>query len=161
MWTETYSKTYEDLDAKTVWDLWADVNNWPMWHGDLDDCTMEGPFQAGNHFMLKPKGMGAVKITLTDVKEGVYFTDCTHFFGAKMYDTHTIEKAPTRNTKKDTKGETKKNKDGLKLTNTLTVTGPLAWLWIRLVAKNIAASVPSDMESFVALARERYGKNHG
>lgn len=39
--------------------------------------------------MLKPKGIKAVKITLTEIEKDRKFTDCTHFFGAKMYVTHT------------------------------------------------------------------------
>jgi len=38
--------------------------------------------------MLKPKGAPAVKIKLTEINEMQNFTDCTKFFGAKMYDTH-------------------------------------------------------------------------
>ena len=50
-------------------------------------CT----FIVGNHFTLKPKGVPAVKITLVEIDEGKKFTDCTRFFGAKMYDTHAME----------------------------------------------------------------------
>ncbi len=90
--------------------------------------------------MLKPKGVSAVKIVLTDIKEGYCFTDCTSFFGAKMYDTHAMEETP----------------DGLKLTNTLVVTGLLKWLWIKLVAQNVADTVPAETEALVKLARETY-----
>ena len=54
-----------------------------------------------------------------------------------MYDTHAME---------DTV-------DGLKLTNKLVVTGPLKWLWIKLVAQNVADTVPEEMERLVNLAR--------
>ena len=141
MWEQIYSKTFEGISKKAIWDLWTDINNWPKWHGDLDACTMEGPFEIGNHFMLKPKGMKAVKITLTDVKEGEYFTDCTKFFGATMYDTHALKETP----------------NGLKLTNILRVTGPLKWLWIKLVAQQVADTVPDETEALVELARGRHG----
>jgi len=74
---------------------------------------------------------------LTEIVEGHYFTDCTSFFGAKMYDTHAMEET----------------EEGLKLTNTLVVTGPLKWLWIKLVAQNVADTVPEEMENLVKLAR--------
>ncbi len=138
MWTKTYSKTFPGLDRKNIWRLWADVNNWATWHHDLDYCQMNGEFKVGNYFMLKPKGMKAVKIVLTDIHEGHYFTDCTSFFGAKMFDTHSLEET----------------EHGLKLTNKLVVTGPLKWLWIKLVANNVANSVPEELESLVKLARK-------
>lgn len=137
MWIRTYSKVYKGLSKETVWKFWADVNNWPAWHGDLESCTLKGPFRKGNFFLLQPKGMKAFKIDLIDVEEGRKFTDCTTFFGAKMYDTH----------------EMVETKEGLKLTNTLKVTGFLRFLWVKLVAKNVAATVPDEMDALVKLVK--------
>lgn len=143
MWTQSFSKIYSEAKKETLWNLWADVNNWPMWHSDLDYCKMEGPFEVGNHFFLKPKGVKPVKIVLTEIEEGQKFTDCTAFFGAKMYDRHTIEETP----------------EGIKLTNSLTVTGPLTWLWVKLVAQNVANTVPNEMDALVKLAASSNFKN--
>ena len=137
MWKRTYSKAYHGVKKDAVWRLWIDVNNWPQWHGDLDYCKMVGSFEVGNYFMLKPKGTSPVKIILTEIEEGRKFTDYTKFFGAKMYDTHELEET----------GE------GLRLTNTLIVTGPLKYLWIKLVAQNVADAVPEEMEALVERAR--------
>ncbi len=141
MWTRTYSKTFQGIKKEEIWRIWIDVNNWPKWHGDLDYCKMDGEFKVGNYFMLKPKGVSPVKIILTEIDDGHKFTDCTNFFGAKMCDTHALEDTP----------------DGLKLINTLVVTGPLKWLWIKLVASNVANSVPEEMEALVTLARSFHG----
>lgn len=140
MWTKSFSKLYSGVRKEDVWHLWTDVDNWPTWHGDLEYCKMQGPFQVGNYFLLKPKGVKAVKIVLTEIEEGRRFTDCTTFFGAKMYDTHAMEETP----------------EGLLLSNTLVVTGPLKWLWIKLVAQNVANTVPDEMEALVKLARGRH-----
>ena len=140
MWTRTHSQLYTNINKEVIWSLWTDVNNWPTWHGDLDYCRMEGEFVVGNSFKLKPKGAPAVKIILTDIQIGKEFTDCTHFFGAKMYDTHVITETT----------------EGLLLTNKLVVTGPLRWLWIKLVAEHVADSVPDEVESLVNLARSMH-----
>lgn len=137
MWTRTYSKIFNNVDKADIWRIWTDVNQWPTWHDDLEYCKMDGDFKVGNHFMLKPKGVKAVKIMLTEVIDGRSFTDCTEFFGAKMYDTHSLEETS----------------NGLKLTNVLIVTGPLKWLWIKLVAQNVADTVPQEMEALVKLAQ--------
>ena len=137
MWTRTYNKTFQGLKRQDIWRIWTDINNWPTWHGDLDYCKLEGKFEVGNHFFLKPKGVKPVKILLTEINEGYSFTDCTSFFGAKMYDTHSME---------DTV-------EGLKLTNKLVVTGPLKWLWIKLVAQNVADTISEETEKLVKLAR--------
>lgn len=137
MWIRTYEKTYGDLNKERIWDILTDVNNWSQWHGDLDYCKLEGSFLVGNHFMLKPKGAPAVKIMLTNIVVGQEFTDCTHFFGAKMWDTHKMEETA----------------EGLRLSNKLVVIGPLKWLWIALVAKKVANDIPSEMDALVKLAR--------
>jgi hypothetical protein len=137
MWTRTYSKTFQGLKREDIWRIWTDINNWPTWHGDLDYCKLDGDFKVGNHFFLKPKGIKPVKIVLTEINAGYSFTDCTSFFGAKMYDTHSMQETA----------------EGLKLTNTLIVTGPLKWLWIKLVAQNVANTVPEEMENLIQIAR--------
>ncbi len=137
MWIRTYSKVYPGIKKEDVWRVWTDINQWADWHDDLDYCKLEGPFAVGNFFMLKPKGAPAVKIVLTEIVEGQKFTDCTLFFGAKMYDTHELEETP----------------EGLKLSNTLWVTGPLKWLWIKLVAKHVADTVPDENEALANLLR--------
>ncbi|HEV2524196.1 MAG TPA: polyketide cyclase [Gammaproteobacteria bacterium] len=138
MWTRSYSKTFQGLQKEDIWRIWTDVNNWPTWHGDLDYCKLEGSFTVGNYFMLKPKGVNPVKIVLTEINEDRDFTDCTSFFGAKMFDTHSMVETA----------------EGLMLTNKLIVTGPLKWLWIKLVAQNVADTVPAEMEALVKLARD-------
>jgi hypothetical protein len=139
MYIREHSNIYKNITKEAIWDLWTDVNNWPKWHGDLDYCKMEGKFEVGIHFFLKPKGVPPVKIMLTEVEQGKSFTDCTKFFGAKMYDTHSLEETS----------------EGLKLSNKLVVTGPLKWLWVFLVAKNVADTIPEEMEALVKLAKSK------
>ncbi|MGB8367338.1 MAG: hypothetical protein WCD44_03175 [Candidatus Babeliales bacterium] len=139
MWARIYSKLYKNVSAKEIWKTWADITNWPKWHDDLDYCKFDNNFKIGNQFILKPKGIPAVKITLTDIQEGKEFTDCTNFFGAKMYNTHIVEE---------------KGNDTL-ITNKLVVTGPLRWIWIKLVAKNVADTLPDEINALVKLAKSR------
>jgi hypothetical protein len=143
MWTRKYSKIYQGIKKEDVWQIWTNINHWTDWHDDLESCKMEGKFIVGNHFVLKPKGAPMTfKIVLTEIVEGQKFTDCTHFFGARMYDTHEFEETP----------------EGLRLSNTLQVTGPLAWLWIQLVAKNVANSISQENEALIKLLRLRHGQ---
>ena len=139
LWKKTFSKTYSGVTKEAVWQIWTDINHWSQWHGDLDSCKMEGAFEVGNYFLLKPKGMRAVKIMLTDIEEGRSFTDCTAFPGARMCDTHAMEETP----------------EGLRITNTLVITGPLKWLWIKLVVQHIADTIEEETEALISLARQR------
>ena len=92
MWKKVFSKVFKDVTAKDIWRVWIDVDNWPKWHADLEYCKLHGDFAVGNFFTLKPKNVRAVKIKIIDIDEGKSFTDCTIFFCAKMYDTHSMRK---------------------------------------------------------------------
>ncbi len=138
MWKREHSKIYQNVDKAKAWQLMIDINNWPTWHDDLEYCKLQGAFEVGSYFILKPKGGPKVKIVLTEIEVERKLTDCTHFFGAKMYDIHEfIEHA-----------------DGLELKNTLIVTGPLKWLWIKLVAQNVADSVPHENDTLIKLVQD-------
>jgi len=43
-------------------------------------------------------------------------------------------------------------KDGLKITVTMSVTGILSFLWVKLVAKGIVDSLPADMQEQIKVA---------
>ena len=127
------------MDGQDIWRLWTDVNNWPKWDPDIISCEMTGKFEKGNHFFLKPKGGPKVKIQLIEVIPGKSFTDCTRFPGAKMYGRHEI----------------KKIEEGVLLKTTMTIKGPLSFIWRKIVAENIVKNMPQQLEGLVNLARKQ------
>ncbi|CAN5407870.1 hypothetical protein BH10PSE19_BH10PSE19_03620 [soil metagenome] len=137
MWIKSYSKVYSGIKREDIWRIWADVNNWPKWDKELEFCKMESDFTKGSQFILKPIGGPKVKITLSEVVINRKFTDYCKFLGATMQDAHELEETL----------------DGLRITNTITVTGPLSFIWVTLVAKKVANSVPKQMETLVDFAR--------
>ena len=141
MWVKSYSKIYRDINKEDIWHLWSDVNKWPEWDSELKYCDMKGAFVEGNHFILKPLNGPKVKITLSEVVIHKKFTDFCKFIGATMHDAHELEETP----------------EGLRITSKITVTGPLSFLWVKIVAKNVANSVPKQMDALVNLARARRG----
>ncbi len=138
MWQKSYSAVYEKVTAQSVWQVWQDVNCWHVWDHDIDYCKLEGPFEAGQYFILKPKGAPEVKIQLIEVTPLTSYTDCTHFFGARMYGYHEM--------KEEAGGR-------LRLTTTMTVEGPLGFLWRRLVAQGIVDTLDKQTAELVEVAR--------
>lgn len=139
MWSKTYEKIYPGVTKEAVWELWADVNNWPQWDKELEYCTLVGAFIQGNSFILKPIGAPKVKLILSEVVSNHKFTDYCKFPGATMYDAH----------------ELKETSEGLHIKSTISVTGLLSFIWVRLVAKNVANSVPQQMDALVALVKSQ------
>lgn len=136
MWTKSFSKVVKNVRKEELWNRLVEINSWHEWVPNLDYCQLDAPFQAGSHFVLKPKGAPAVRVQLIDVKKGHSFTGCTRFFGAAMYDTYELDEGP----------------QGARLTVTVKVQGPLGFLWRMLVAEKIANNLPLLMENLVRAA---------
>ncbi|MBS0289034.1 MAG: hypothetical protein JSS07_03210 [Proteobacteria bacterium] len=65
------------------------------------------------------------------------FTDYTKFLLAGLYGIHHMEKTDK----------------GLKLTTTIKVVGPLSWVWRKIVAEEILATLPHQTDMLIKLAR--------
>jgi hypothetical protein len=139
MWESSYEKKFAGVTAKEIWAAWEDVNSWSKWDREIEKTDMNDPFKVGTKFTLKPKGGPNVSIELTEVNPLRSFTDVTKFPLAKMYDYHEI----------------KETQDALTLKSKITVTGPLSWLWRKIVAQGVASGVPAQMEALVSYAKKR------
>lgn len=136
MWTKSHSIVTKEVTKEQMWKLFADVNNWHTWDEGIEFAKMEGEFEKGNFFTLRPKGGPNVKVELLETVENKSFLDVTKFPLAKMFDNHTFEETP----------------QGLKITNTISVTGVLGFLWRKIVAQKIVDSLPNDMQTHIKAA---------
>jgi hypothetical protein len=136
MWSKSHSIVTKEVTKDQIWNLFADVNNWYTWDTGIEYAKLEGNFEKGNHFLLRPKGGPNVKVELLEVLENKKFLDVTNFPLAKMYDEHLFEETP----------------DGLKITNIITVKGLLGFLWVKLVAKKIVDALPVDVQEQIKAA---------
>jgi hypothetical protein len=136
MWSKSHSIVSTEATKEQMWKLFSDVNSWHQWDKGIEFAKMDGKFEKGNHFQLKPKGGPKVNIELVEVIENSKFTDFTKFPLAKMYGEHSFEETP----------------QGLKITTTMKVKGILTFLWVKLVAQNIVNALPEEMEQQVKFA---------
>lgn len=137
MWTKSHSIVTKDVTKEQMWKLFTDVNNWHTWDEGIEFAKLEGKFEKGNFFTLRPNGGPNVKVELLETIENKMFLDVTKFPLAKMYDGHTFEETP----------------QGLKITNTITVTGILGFLWRKIIAQKIVDALPIDMQQQIKSAK--------
>jgi hypothetical protein len=137
MWKQTYSTVTNEVSKEQLWKLFSNVNQWHAWDKGIEYASMEGDFEKGNFFTLKPKGGPKVKIRLVDVVRNKQFTDCTTFPLAKMYGEHIFAEIP----------------EGLRITTTMKVEGPLGFLWRKLVAQGIADALPEETKEQIRYAK--------
>jgi hypothetical protein len=136
MWTKSHSIVTKEVTKEQMWKLFADVNNWYNWDKGIEFAKLEGKFEKGNFFILRPKGGPDVKVELLETIENNSFLDVTKFPLAKMYDSHTFEET----------------NDGLKITNTISMKGLLGFFWVKIVAQKIADALPTDMQEQIKAA---------
>ena len=137
MWTKSHSIVTKEVTKEQMWKLFANVNNWHTWDQGIEFAKLDGKFEKGNFFTLRPKGGPNVKVELLETIENKMFLDVTKFPLAKMYDQHTFEETS----------------QGLKITNTITVKGILGILWRKIVAQKIVDALPVDMHNQIKTAQ--------
>ena len=139
VWERSHTMVAAGLSAEQIWKLFERVDLWSEWDESVEESALEGEFAAGNFFRFKPKGGPRMRIELIRVEAQRRFTDKTRFFLATMTGDHVFEPCA----------------EGLRMTTTMRVTGPLAWLWVKIVAQGIVDSLPNDMRIQAEMARIR------
>src|SRR5437899_7069115 len=119
MWKSAYSATAENITPSQIWRIWSDINLRTKWDDDTEWATLDGPFSVGSIITFKPKGGPKLKLTITECTPNHSFTDTYFFPFARMDGIHSMEQTS----------------QGLKLTTTMQITGPLSWLWRKLVVE--------------------------
>lgn len=135
---QSYSKIVTGVTEQQIWAIWSDLNKRALWDDDTEWAQMSGEFVLGSTFLFKPKNGPKLTMQITECTSGKSFTDCFKLPLAKLYGDHNITRV----------------EDGLRLTTTIRVTGPLAWLWKRVIAKKIVATLPKQTESLVNYAKK-------
>lgn len=118
---------------------WADHGSWPQWDPDTAWCRVDGPVVAGARGRLKPKGGPAVRFTVAVADPAGEYTDVSRLVGARLTFRHVarVESGVTR------------------LSAVVTLDGPLAGVWARIMGAGFRASVPAALERLVALVEGR------
>jgi hypothetical protein len=130
----TYSKKVKNLDIEKLWKMWTNVNSWNTWQDDIEFAAMEGDFIEQNYFILKPKGGPRVKIQLLKVQPLKQFIDLTVFPLAKMYGDHEF---------------IVHENNEIEIKTTMSIEGPLAFLWNKLVMQGIVQKLDQQTESLI------------
>ena len=91
---KTFSITHSETTAATprsVYALWADINQWPRWDLGLDACELTSEFERGATFKLTPKGAPEpVEAKIKEIIENQRFVDVTDLPFGRIEATHEV-----------------------------------------------------------------------
>ena len=121
--------------ASAFFDRWIDHSSWHEWDPDTESVTVNGPVEAGAKGRFKPKGGPAVPFTILVCDRPREYTDVSRLVGARLTFQHLATPTP----------------NGTALEANVTLDGPLAGLWFRIMGKGFATSVPAALERLVKL----------
>jgi uncharacterized protein YndB with AHSA1/START domain len=75
---------------EAIWKLWADVDGWGRWNGDIERVTLSGPFAEGSEIAMTPRGQDTVRLRLAEVRENELFVDEATFDGVVLRTSHEL-----------------------------------------------------------------------
>ena len=116
---------------------WEDMDTWPEWDTAVAWTRLDGPFAVGTTGELKPRGGPKVRFRIETLEPGSEFTDVSTMPGATLRIRHLVAV--------DDEGLTRVDIE-------VSLDGPLAWLWGRLLGRGIARSTPEGLAHLVVLA---------
>jgi uncharacterized membrane protein len=119
-----------------VWNLWKDVSGWPSWDEGIASVTIDRDFGVGAKGKLKPAGGPAFPFEVTQVDDGLSFTDVTKLPLAKLTFQH----------------ELVEHEGTVVIRQQITIDGPLTALWKRVIGKGLEQDVPGTMRSLASAA---------
>ena len=80
-----------NASPEVIWALFEDVPGWTRWNAGIEKIEIDGPFQVGAEFAMKPTGQPSVTSRLREVQRNVSFLDETHIGDLRIFVEHRIE----------------------------------------------------------------------
>lgn len=142
MWKSEYKIVADHVTAQQIWQVWSEIENWPSWSRGVEFARWIPPhseFKTGAILYMKIKGGPKFKLYITEAKPYTTFIDCTKFWGAQLYNSHELQEV----------------EGGLQINITITIVGPLAWLWSKLIGDRVAKTTPQQTQDLIAMAKTK------
>lgn len=117
---------------------WIDHDTWPQWSPDTEWVRLDGPVEVGARGVLKPKGGPKAKFVISACSPDREYTDTTRLPGARLVFRHTVEPAAL----------------GCELHVQVTMDGPLAFVWSKIMGGGFRESAQRDLDRLVAIVEQ-------
>lgn len=129
-----------NVPPSAVYAVYTEVEQWHEWDPDTRAARLDGPFAVGTMGVLTPAQGFAVKMRLTEVAPERGFTvECKAPLCVMRFE---HELTPIDG--------------GVVALHRVTFSGPLAWLFGRLVGARVRLGLPVTMQSLKRHAEQRY-----
>jgi uncharacterized protein YndB with AHSA1/START domain len=94
MWVAEHSITTTALPEQ-VWRLWADVDGWPEWNGDIERIELDGSFATGGRIVMTPFAQEPIELRIAEAIEPAVFVDEARLDDLVIRTVHCVERIGT------------------------------------------------------------------
>lgn len=126
-----------DAGPHALWSIWTDFIGWPDWDPHCELARLDGPLQVGTTGYYKPKGSPGSKLRVAEVEPGRRFLNDVKLPLATMHADHEVRL---------------QDGGGAIVTNRVDISGPLAFLWKRIIGRKLEAEHRGMLEGLVTKA---------
>jgi uncharacterized protein YndB with AHSA1/START domain len=141
MWSVEHT-THSSASPEAVWDVWADVAEWPRWNPTIKEVSLDAPFAEGTTGSLKPAKGPRSKLVLREVRPAAGFVVASELPGARMRIEHEVAEAP---------------EGGSHVTERAVLAGPLSRIWSLLLGRGLRGDMAAGTQATAREAAERSG----
>lgn len=124
---------------EVIFDIYADVQNWPNWDPDTKRANIDGPFQVGSRGRLTPTKGNTIPMVLTQVVTAKCFTVESRTPLFRLLFEHELAPLP---------GATE-------VVHRVTLSGLLSIVLGPILAKQLNSGLPVTLRNLKALAEAR------
>jgi hypothetical protein len=136
MWTSKASKT-TSASREKIWQLWTDVSNWNKYDKGTKSSELLGEFKVGTKGSLQPTDGPKSEFEITECTPLKSFSNVCMLPFCKMEFTHNME---------DTA-------QGLQVTHQVSMSGPLTFIFSRVIGSQLAKGLPDEVENITKMAQ--------
>jgi uncharacterized protein YndB with AHSA1/START domain len=122
-----------------LWQLWSDTSTWPSWNPDVEDVKLDRPLGPGAAGTMRTRSGGTHNIAIRDVEPGRSFV---------------LESDGVPVTKLLFKCEVVPLSDGSRISQSVRLQGPLAFLFGPMMGGRIAQSFRPLLEGLAGAAEK-------
>ena len=119
---------------------WIDHDSWGEWSPDTDWVRVNGPVALGATGVIKPTGGPKTRFSISALEPDHEYTDTSFLPGAKLVFQHLVSEESGVTT----------------LDVAVSMNGPLAWLWARVMGSGFRESTQADLDRLVALVEAEH-----
>lgn len=117
---------------------WTSHGTWTQWDQDTEWVRLDGPVRVGTRGALKPRRGPKVKFVISACTPDREYTDTSRLLGARLVFQHIVMPS----------GE------GSDLEVLATITGPLAFVWARILGSSFSGSAQTSLDRLVQLVEQ-------